>query len=154
MMNRLGALLRWSFPVAVMILADQGTKWLARRYLLHHAITAGPVGLVLTMNKGVAFGLFGGHQWVVPVNAVLGIGVCIAAIAASRRGDLGLAHGFLLVFAGFAGNFIDRIVAGQVTDFIWVRGWSVFNVADCCVTIGAILCGLALLFPNRWGFHA
>jgi hypothetical protein len=27
-------------------------------------------------------------------------------------------------------------------------------VADCLVTAGAILCGLALLFPNKWGFHA
>ncbi len=153
-MNRPGDLLRWPFPVALMILADQGTKWLARRYLLDHAITAGPVGFVLTMNRGVAFGLFGGHQWVIPVNAVLGIGIFVAAVTAAHHGDLGLARGFLLVFAGFAGNFIDRIVAGQVTDFIWVRGWSVFNVADCCVTVGAILCGLALLFPNRWGFHA
>jgi signal peptidase II len=153
-MNRPSVLLRWSVLVTLMILADQGTKWMARRYLLQHAITAGPVGLVLTMNKGVAFGLFGGRQWVMPVNAVLGMGVCVAAIAALRRGDLGLAHGFLLVFAGFAGNFIDRVAAGQVTDFLWVRGWSVFNVADCFVTTGAILCGLALLFPDRWGFHA
>ena len=88
------------------------------------------------------------------MNAILGIGICVSAMAALHRGDLGLAHGFLLVFAGFAGNFIDRIVAGQVTDFLWVRGWSVFNVADCLVTAGAILCGLALVFPDRWGFHA
>jgi len=153
-MNKPNTLLRWSVLVVLMILGDQATKWMARRLLLQHVIMAGPVGLVLTMNKGVAFGLFGGRQWVVPVNAVLGIGVCIAAIVALHRGDRGLAHGFLLVFAGFAGNFIDRIIAGQVTDFLWVRGWSVFNVADCLVTTGAILCGLALLFPNQWGFRA
>jgi signal peptidase II len=153
-MNRMSALLRWSVLVALMILADQGTKWLARRFLFQHSLTAGPVGLVLTMNKGVAFGLFGGQTWVVPLNAVLGIGVCVAAIAALHRGDRGLAHGFLLIFAGFAGNFIDRVIAGQVTDFLWVRGWSVFNMADCFVTTGAILCGLALLLPNQWGFHA
>ncbi len=153
-MNKPSDLVRWGILVTVMILVDQGTKWMARRFLVQHAVMAGPAGLVLTMNKGVAFGLFGGWQWVVPVNAVLGIGVCVAAVAALYRGDRGLAHGFLLVFAGFAGNFIDRVVAGQVTDFLWVRGWSVFNVADCLVTTGAILCGLALLFPNRWGFHA
>jgi signal peptidase II len=153
-MNKPNTLLHWSVLVVLMILADQATKWMARRFLLQHVITAGPVGLVLTMNKGVAFGLFGGRQWVIPVNAVLGIGVCLAAIIALHRGARGLAHGFLLVFAGFAGNFIDRVIAGQVTDFLWVRGWSVFNVADCLVTTGAILCGLALLFPNQWGFHA
>jgi len=153
-MNRLSTFFRWSVLVILMILVDQGTKWMARRFLLQYVVTTGPVGLVLTMNKGVAFGLFGGRQWVVPVNAVLGLGVCVAAIVALYRGDRGLAHGFLLVFAGFAGNFIDRVVAGQVTDFLWVRGWSVFNVADCLVTTGAILCGLALLFPHQWGFHA
>jgi signal peptidase II len=153
-MNKPNTLLHWSVLIVLMILADQATKWMARRFLLQHVITAGPVGLVLTMNKGVAFGLFGGRQWVIPVNAVLGIGVCLAAIIALHGGDRGLAHGFLLVFAGFAGNFIDRVIAGQVTDFLWVRGWSVFNVADCLVTTGAILCGLALLFPNQWGFHA
>jgi len=154
-MNKPSDLVRWGILVTVMILVDQGTKWMARRFLVQRAVMAGPAGLVLTMNKGVAFGLFGGWQWVVPVNAVLGIGVCVAAVAALYRGDRGLAHGFFLVFAGFAGNFIDRVVAaGQVTDFLWVRGWAVFNVADCLVTTGAILCGLALLFPNRWGFHA
>jgi signal peptidase II len=150
----MSALLRWSVLVALMILADQGTKWMARRFLFQHSLTAGPVGLVLTMNKGVAFGLFGGQAWVVPLNAVLGMGVFAAAMAASHRGDRGLAHGLLLIFGGFLGNFIDRVMAGQVTDFLWVRGWSVFNVADCLVTTGAILCGLALLFPNQWGFHA
>jgi lipoprotein signal peptidase len=86
-------------------------------------------------------------------SAVLGVAVCVAAIAASHRGERGLASGLLLVFAGFVGNFIDRLVAGQVTDFLWVRGWSVFNFADCLVTAGAIMCGLALLFPNRWSLH-
>ncbi|HWQ21996.1 MAG TPA: signal peptidase II [Clostridia bacterium] len=153
-MSRSSTLLRWSVIVIAMILADQGTKWMARRYLELRSFTVGPVGLVLTVNKGVAFGLFGGQQWVVPLNAVLGIGICVAAVVALRRGDLGLARGFLVVFGGFAGNFIDRVMTGQVTDFLWVRGWSVFNVADCLVTGGAILCGLALVFPDRWGFHA
>src|SRR5664279_3816806 len=153
-MNKPNTLLRWSVLVVLMILGDQATKWMARRLLLQHVIMAGPVGLVLTMNKGVAVGLFGGRQWVVPVNAVLGLGVLLAAIVVFYRVDRGLAHGFLLVFAGFACNFIDRVVAGHVTEFLWVRGWSVFNVADCLVTTGAILCGLALLFPHQWGFHA
>lgn len=139
--------------MAVLVLMDQLTKWAARRFLLQRSFTLGPVGLVLTMNKGVAFGMFGGQRWVIPLNAVLGIGVCIAMIAASHRGEYGLVGGLALVFAGFAGNFIDRLTAGEVTDFLWIRGWSVFNLADCLVTAGAILCGLALLFPNRWGFH-
>ncbi len=152
-MNGHAGLFRQSVLTIALVLLDQATKWAARHLLLHESFTAGPVGLVLTMNRGVAFGLFGGRHWVIPLNAVLGICVCAAAMLTLSRGERGLANGLLLVFAGFAGNFIDRLVAGQVTDFFWVRGWSVFNVADCLVTTGAILCGLALLFPDRWGFH-
>ena len=139
--------------IAALVLVDQATKWLARRILLYRSFTAGPIGLVLTMNRGVAFGLFGGRHWVIPLNAVLGIVVCVAGVIAVKRGENGFAGGLLLVFAGFLGNFVDRVAGGQVTDFLWVRGWSVFNFADCLVTAGAILCGLALLFPDRWGFR-
>ncbi len=111
------------------------------------------MGLVLTMNSGVAFGLFGGRAWVVPLNALLGCAVLLAGLEAFRRRRGGLASGFFLIFAGFSGNFIDRVLTGNVTDFIWIRGWSVFNLADCYVTAGAILCGLALVFPERWGFY-
>jgi lipoprotein signal peptidase len=152
-MTKFLTLSRCVVTVTALVLVDQATKWVARRVLLYRSFTAGPVGLVLTMNKGVAFGLFGGQQWVIPLNAVLGIVVCAAGVIALKRGENGLAGGLLLVFAGFAGNFIDRVGARQVTDFLWVRGWSVFNFADCLVTAGAVLCGLALLFPDRWGLH-
>lgn len=152
-MSRVSGFFRYSLLVVGLVLIDQSTKWAARHLLMHRSITAGPFGLVLTMNEGVAFGMFGGERWVVPLNAVLGIVVCVAAVAAMRRGEHGLSNGLLLVFAGFAGNFVDRLASGQVTDFLWIRGWSVFNFADSLVTVGAILCALALLYPNRWGFH-
>lgn len=147
-------LLRWAVLLTVMIVVDQLAKWAARRFLVDSSVTSRFVGLVLTMNSGVAFGLFGGKAWVIPLNGLLGGAVLIAGLQALRLGDGGLASGFFLIFAGFLGNFIDRLVLGRVTDFIWVRGWSVFNLADCFVTAGAILCGLALIFPERWGFHA
>ncbi|MCE5193032.1 MAG: signal peptidase II [Candidatus Cryosericum sp.] len=152
-MNERASLLRWFSLLAVMIAADQLTKWGARRFLAGNPLTSNLMGLILTMNSGVAFGLFGGRAWVVPLNALLGCAVFIAGLVAFRHGEGGVASGFFLIFAGFAGNFIDRVVMGKVTDFIWIRGWSVFNLADCFVTAGAILCGLALVFPKRWGFH-
>lgn len=147
-------IVRSTVLVCVLVLLDQGTKYIARHALAGRPRIAGPVGLVLTMNTGVAFGLFGDSQWIVPVNALLGIIVALALRWAALHGERGMAAGFLLILAGFLGNFIDRIATGQVTDFFWVRGWSVFNVADCLVTAGAILCGLALMFPGRWGYRA
>jgi signal peptidase II len=43
-----------------------------------------------------------------------------------------------LLLGGAAGNLIDRIRLGAVTDFIKIPHWPAFNVADICVTTGVI----------------
>jgi len=152
-MNKKVLYVGWASAIVAMIAVDQLAKWLARRLLAGNPLTGRFVGLVLTMNSGVAFGLFGGRSWVIPVNALLGCTVFAAGLGALLHGDRGLASGLLIIFAGFCGNFIDRVTMGKVTDFMWIRGWSVFNLADCFVTAGAILSGLALVFPQWWRSH-
>ena len=50
-----------------------------------------------------------------------------------------------LVLGGALGNLVDRFLRapgflrGHVVDFVAVGWWPVFNVADSCVTIGAVL---------------
>jgi signal peptidase II len=44
-----------------------------------------------------------------------------------------------LILGGTAGNGFDRIVHGEVTDFVNVHFWPVFNVADSAVSIGVVL---------------
>ncbi|HET9957789.1 MAG TPA: signal peptidase II [Polyangiaceae bacterium] len=50
---------------------------------------------------------------------------------------------FALVLGGAVGNFSDRLLRGHVIDFIHLRHWPVFNVADIAVCIGAGLLFLA-----------
>jgi signal peptidase II len=61
--------------------------------------------------------------------------------------------GFALFFGGAAGNFLDRIIYGEVTDFIDIqfRGlhWPAFNVADAALTLGAIIFCVRILLANR-----
>lgn len=48
------------------------------------------------------------------------------------------------------GNLIDRIALGYVRDFIHVNiRFAIFNFADCCVVVGAILFGIYLLFIHE-----
>jgi signal peptidase II len=53
--------------------------------------------------------------------------------------------GLVLVLGGSLGNLTDRLVRspgflrGHVVDFIAVGWWPVFNIADSCITIGAIV---------------
>ena len=47
--------------------------------------------------------------------------------------------------AGAVGNLIDRIIFGQVTDFISVGTFAVWNVADASITVG-----VAILLIGMW----
>jgi signal peptidase II len=54
--------------------------------------------------------------------------------------------GFICVVAGAIGNVLDRAARGHVIDFIHVRFWPVFNVADVLVVLGV---GLLLWAASR-----
>lgn len=69
---------------------------------------------------------------------VLGCAVLLTLLAwRPRRPAVQVA--LVLVAAGALGNTLDRVVRGYVVDFIHVPHWPVFNVADICVTAGAVL---------------
>lgn len=55
----------------------------------------------------------------------------------------------LLITAGAIGNFADRILRGYVVDFMHLRHWPVFNVADIYVTAGVALFAWASLQRTR-----
>ena len=57
--------------------------------------------------------------------------------------------GLALIVSGALGNLVDRLVRGYVVDFIHVKGWPVFNVADIAVVVGVGLIGLAHLRRRR-----
>ena len=55
-----------------------------------------------------------------------------------------------LLLAGIAGNVTDRVRFGYVIDFILLHyhnwHWPVFNVADVCICLGALLLALDAFF--------
>lgn len=55
-----------------------------------------------------------------------------------------------VILSGAIGNLIDRIFLGYVRDFIAFDfiEFPVFNIADCCVTIGAVLLAVSLLLTK------
>ena len=99
-------------------------------------------------NRGVAFGLFSGGGRVLVVIGVASVVALLAFFAThSRRPLVWLPTGLLL--GGAAGNLIDRMRQGFVTDFIDLPLWPAFNIADTCITIGVLSLLYVLEGPPR-----
>lgn len=105
-------------------------------------------------NTGAAFGLFQGQSLILSIIALTGIGLVLAyAFVLYRRfpvfsGKLGY-FALGLILGGTAGNVIDRILRGYVTDFIDFTFWPAFNIADSAVTVSVIMLAYCLLRSPR-----
>ncbi len=104
-------------------------------------------------NDGAVFGSFSGMRWVlVGVTAVL-MAFCIFYMIKHRRDKL-LVVCMTLIVSGGLGNIIDRIFRhGIVVDYLDLQlfNFAVFNFADCCVTIGAVLLLVYIVFFDKSG---
>lgn len=96
--------------------------------------------IIHVTNTGVAFGMF---QGLGKIFAILALGVALAIIYYFPRvpaEDWILRVSMSLMLAGALGNLIDRLTHNwQVTDFISVGNFPVFNVADSSITIGVLI---------------
>ncbi len=134
------------FLIASLVVAtDQLSKVWIRAYPEGHDIfQAGFFSITHIRNTGAAFGLFPGHSPLLAVVALLSVILLLAyALIIYRRYPLfysglgGIALG--LILGGAAGNLIDRLRFGEVTDFIDFTVWPAFNIADSALSIGAML---------------
>jgi len=137
--TRRGAFVRAGTITAGVILADQVTKVLARRAVDVGASDGVFPGLELVhvRNRGVAFGfLSGGGGLVVAATLVALVFLLLLFIRNPRRRLMWLPTGLLV--GGALGNLLDRLTAGEVTDFLKVPLWPAFNLADVAITIGVL----------------
>ncbi|MFA5146081.1 MAG: signal peptidase II [Candidatus Omnitrophota bacterium] len=109
------------------------------------AVIPGIFHLTLVLNKGVAFGLFRDQQAFFIVFSVIAALSLTAYALIRRAGDPLFALSLGLVLGGALGNLADRLRFGCVIDFLDFRIWPVFNVADSCITVGAVILALRLL---------
>jgi signal peptidase II len=134
----------------VVVAADQAAKALVRSSVdlgSHEAVFPG-LEIVHVRNRGVAFGLFADGGIVLIVIGVAAVAALLAFFAGhSRRPLVWLPIGLLL--GGAAGNLIDRLRDGYVTDFINLPLWPAFNLADSCITIGVLSLLYVLEGPPR-----
>jgi len=108
----------------IVVIIDQITKAIAT------------ARLTLVRNTGAAFGLFRDQTIIFILISAIAI-ICIGFYLIKKKTSYYLP--LSLILGGAVGNLIDRLRFGYVVDFIDLRFWPVFNVADSCITIGAVI---------------
>lgn len=161
MAARSKAVLFW--PVLLVVTAtDAVTKSLAQRWLtlpqLPHDVLGNTVRFTLVYNPGAAFGLtFGGYsRWIFMALTIVALMMLARLYAATQNGNGPRVLALALVCGGALGNLMDRVWSGMgVVDFIDVglrsARWPTFNVADVCVSVGAVLLAIVLWAEDRDG---
>ena len=136
--------------VIAAIAADQLTKLIVSSQLtLDEALhVVGPFSIHHVQNSGIAFGLFASATPVVTVLTAIAVGWMLVFFARSgaRHPVLPVALGLLI--GGSTSNLIDRIRLGHVTDFLDLRYWPAFNLADSFIVVGVGILFVALMLGD------
>ncbi len=106
--------------------------------------------LFYSENRGAAFGMLANHRWVFIVVTVVLMAACLWALLTRYRRNAFACLALALILSGGLANMIDRVLQGYVVDYIFISFFpAVFNFADCCVVIGAIMALIGLFVAER-----
>lgn len=140
----------YALMVIVLLIADQLTKvWAGKALGAAMDVIPGVLAFAYAENRGAALGIMQDMQ---PVFIVLSIAFAIAGsiyLTARQKSLPWLAQvGGWLTVAGAIGNMLDRALRGYVVDFIYVYAinFPIFNIADICLTVGAAIVIIYVVF--------
>ncbi len=141
----------------VIVALDQWTKWLVRTHLPFEGAWLpswlswlSPYARIVNWsNSGAAFGSFQNGNAVFTALAILVILAIVYYFPRVELHDWTLRLAMCLQMGGAAGNLVDRLLAGKVTDFISIGTFPVFNVADSSITVGVIVLLLGVWIKER-----
>lgn len=138
------------FLLIFIVTVDQLTKILSQKYLIYNTknIIDNILSLTYVENKGVAFGILSGRNLFIIILtsliALITIRLFLNALNLKKYNFCFLSN---MIFAGFLGNFIDRIRFGFVIDFLSLDfiNFPIFNIADIFVTIPTFIIMIYIL---------
>ena len=148
--RRTGLLSALGLALAVFVL-DQGLKALVEGSMRPGAsipVIPGFLSITHVSNTGGAFGILGGNPSVLLAGSVVAVVVVLWMLLGGQQSRLATL-GCGLILGGAAGNLLDRLTTGKVTDYIHFSFWYVFNVADAAITVGVAVLLLSALQPGR-----
>lgn len=112
------------------------------------ALIPGFLSLTYIKNDGGAFGILGGSQTILLIGSAVAVAVVFWMLLtgdSSRLTTLGCG----LILGGAAGNLLDRLGSGEVTDYVHFSFWYIFNAADIAIVVGVAVLLLSSLRPEK-----
>ncbi|ARK22653.1 MULTISPECIES: signal peptidase II [Sporosarcina] len=147
------------YAIAVLVIGlDQLTKWLIVKNMElgeHISVLDPYIALLSHRNRGAAWGMLEGKMWLFFIVTIVVVVAIIYFFHTEGKKDRLLGVSLMLLLGGAIGNFIDRLVRGEVVDFISVLipvinyDFPIFNVADAALTIAVILILLHVLLDEK-----
>ena len=133
------------------LFADQLTKQIvsSRLALGDEVAVLGPFSIHHVQNSGIAFGLFAGATSIVIVLTAVAVTWMLLFFARSGARHPVLPVGLGLVLGGSGSNLVDRVRLGHVTDFLDLRFWPAFNLADTFIVVGVTILLVSLVATER-----
>ncbi len=152
---------RWLWLALAVVGADRATKYLVEQGMpegSRRELLPGFAALVHAQNTGIAFSLFSesASHWVsllLILSSSAVIAVLVWLLLSGRAPGVFFQAALALIAGGAAGNLLDRLLHGGVTDFMELRAgsfvWPAFNLADSAIVVGAFLALWELLRDSR-----
>jgi signal peptidase II len=166
----------WFLLSLLVVLGDQASKILAHEFLRGRAaveIVPGFFDLAYSRNRGGLFGYFAqlSDPWralLLTLLPLLAIVMVTLFIGRGRELDRPSLLGLALILGGAVGNLVDRLLRGEVVDFLdvyagrgrladWLQArvgtshWPTFNIADAAIVVGALLLAFSIVRPRAPG---
>ncbi|HKW26244.1 MAG TPA: signal peptidase II [Terriglobales bacterium] len=155
------AMRKYHFLIAALVVVfDRLAKWIVDKNIALHesvAVVPGFFHLTHVENRGAAFGLFAESpsEWKIAVLVLFSLVALVVVSALLWKNSHAMTTtgvGLALILGGALGNLWDRLVSGQVVDFLdfYVGSyhWPAFNLADSAIVVGALLLVTEILFSK------
>ena len=134
---------------------DQVLKYLVVNFLVKTnptEIIPNLFTLTYVENKGAAFGMLSDARWIFITFTIIITAFLIYILFKKRINNKLFLTSVVLIIGGGIGNLIDRIFLGYVVDYLSISFFPpVCNFADYCITIGAVLLVIYILFMSDFG---
>jgi len=147
------------YAIALLIIAaDQFTKWLVLQNMEigeRIPVFEPYLAWLSHRNRGAAWGMLEGQMWLFAIITIAVIVGILYYFHKHAKGQPLFQLSLMVILGGAIGNFIDRMLYGEVVDFIDVLipvinyDFPIFNIADAALTIGVILMIIFVIYDEK-----